>query len=941
MNDWKGLLASLSVAVAALLVAALPAVAQISGADQRFVDGLEKRGLLRLQQQFLDDVSKGSGANGSDLVKEQQAKLYENQGARSGDEMERDKLFKQSKDLYRELLDQMTKALAAATDVRAQDDLKLRLLTMKMHLAAMIWQREADNQRMNLELTDRQSGDRKKVERLLREATTLYLEINKAATEWSAQLQTDDKRLSFFDRSEEIKEYSNYWVGWTSYYLAYVLPAGDKDRDKLLADATGRFTPLTVSEDDSPARWESFKGLGLCYREQGKFEEAVKSLRRAVADDAKTPSNEFRISVYYEICQTYIKAKQYVEARQAIDEMRAKKYPKMDETLYGGMILPFVEAKILLSEGQTDSAKKDQGLAAMRQLWDRGPFWHLLVAPEVSKYLDKTQPVEKLNPFEIWILADAAFGKADYKEAARFFEQYVKITPPTDVGHPQAQYDLAACYFKLGTADTAKGAEKANNLRMAANGFEAVAADFPTFEGASRAAKYAVVLKGMLAEADQGVAAVEDVAKSWETMIQKRPEDAKKNDAEWYLAQVRLKQNRFREAADHFARVPTDSPGDHYYDALFEEIQSYRLDLIQVQWTKDSAEELKRAAGTVVGKMEEYVKKAQAVTQPPTPELKTKLRENAAQALIWAGEILGNDRIQEYQRALVLLERCEKEYADVASKGDILKVKIDCHRGQGQLDLARKDLESLLKTDPKGLQGIFEGLFASFTNEVARLIGNGQLDDARKKVAMADDIGKMFTDYLARSTNKNAGAQIETVRAQLAELHLEAEDLDGPTGALERFKALLGFDPYTNQNVKEITMKYLVGLAKAATALGRQQVESKDAAKAPEAYENFKHAVFYWTQVYSGYGQQVSDKDPQVRAEAEAKFWEARLAQSQAMVDFLNDLEQKYGKDPKTDYLKLAKEFISLNVATNSSFGGPALKVQWKRLGDKVGVAIP
>jgi hypothetical protein len=251
------------------------------------------------------------------------------------------------------------------------------------------------------------------------------------------------------------------------------------------------------------------------------------------------------------------------------------------------------------------------------------------------------------------------------------------------------------------------------------------------------------------------------------------------------------------------------------------------------------------------------------------------------------------------------------------------------------LDKAKADLEGLLQTK-QDLQGIFQGLFASFTDEVARLIGNGQLDEARKKVAMADDIGKMFTDYLAKSTDAKAGAQIETVRAQLAELHLEAEDLDGPTGALERFKALLGYDPFTNKSgAKEINMKYLVGLAKASTALGRQQIESKDAAKAPEAYENFKHGVFYWTQVSDGYEQQ-GDPDSQ------AKYWEAKLAQSQAMVDYLNDLEQKYGEaKAKTDYLQLVKDFIKIRMATNSSFGGPALKIQWKRLGDKVGIAIP
>jgi tetratricopeptide (TPR) repeat protein len=940
-------LQNLKLALAALVMIgslAWPVAAQMSSTEQKFVEGLQKRGMLKLVEIYLDEQSKSGGDPSA--INEQLAGLYETQGARSADERERDELFSKATKMYHDLISQLGEQMKTGTDDRVKGELRMHILTIKVHLGEMLWQREATNQLTSLELTDREAGDRKKVQTLLREATTLFEETNKEATAWAKEIGADPEyekhygKTDFAERTEIIKQYSLYQTAWTAYYLAFALPDADKEREKLLKEAITRFEIFTAGDDAAQAKWESFKGLGMCNRELGKPDAAVENLRKALGSKV----DDFKVSVYYELTQTYLRAKRFVEARQTLDELRAKKIPNMEQTFVGGQLLPYLDAKITLAEGQTDPAKKEAGLAAMRALWERGGFWRLLVAPEVGKYIDKTQPLDKMKPFELWILADAVYGKAvakeadkdakepptkEYQEAIKYFEQYIKIVPPTDPGRTQAQFNVAACYYKLG--EKASGSEAQNALKIAANMYKEVAKQPGPLAG--KAALLARQAEGLILKMFPSEESMTQLEASYKDLLTSDPKVAEASDTRWYLAQIQRELKKYREAADNYGKVTSDSP--NYYTAMFEEPLCYRDDLVEVQWPKAGTDDLKRLAATTVAKMEAYVNKTQG-EHPQDAELKQKLRANASKLLVMAGEILASDRVQQYQRGLDLVGRCEKEYPEQTElAGAMLKVKIDCLMGQNQLEKAGQLLQELAKKNPKGLQAIFQTLFAAITDEVGRLIGQSNLDEARKKVVMADKIGTMFTDYIVSTPGADSGAQIEVIRFQLAELHLKAEDLSGPTGAIDRYKALIGFDPIEKpeliktRSAKQEFWLYLLGLARSSMMVGQKAL----AADPPAAYKSLKAAAFYWSTIAE---QMQGDIDP----DSQARYWDAKLNELLVYYD-LNDLEQKFGPaDNKIDYQKMIKEFIVINAATKSKFGGPEKLIQFRRLAQKVGADI-
>ncbi|NIA21836.1 MAG: hypothetical protein GWP05_07715, partial [Anaerolineaceae bacterium] len=175
--------------VAVLVLAAESALAQGSGKDEAFGRGLQKRGLLRLMEQFLEDRM----AAGGDVVllKEQQAGLYVMRALQSGDENERDRLFGKAKARYREVIAALSRRKESQTRTRDKDALRYRVLELKLKLAELIWQKEAFNSLNYLELTNKQRGDREKVARLMREATTLFTEINTEATAWNKEMEQD------------------------------------------------------------------------------------------------------------------------------------------------------------------------------------------------------------------------------------------------------------------------------------------------------------------------------------------------------------------------------------------------------------------------------------------------------------------------------------------------------------------------------------------------------------------------------------------------------------------------------------------------------------------------------------------------------------------------------------------------------------------------------
>ncbi|NLX57853.1 MAG: tetratricopeptide repeat protein [Phycisphaerae bacterium] len=911
-----------------------------SGREEAFAKGLQRRALYRLLEQYLEEQE----ASGGDplLIKEQQAALHDVQAQQSGDERERDKLFGKAKQRYRELIDAVAKRAGDENDTKAKTGLRLRVLNLKLSLAQMIWQREAFNQLNYLEITNKQRGNREKIARLMREATDLFFEIYNESSTWSAELEKSPEfDATAFAETEQLKEYSTYQMAWTSYYLAYALPEGDKDREGLLKDAIAKFTNFAKREDDFQAKWESFKGIGMCYRELGDATQAVENLRKALNE--KVLSNPdlvpFCITVHYEIAQTYLAGGKFAEARQAVEELRKWNPEGLKESFHGQHLLPLLDARITLAEGQTDPAKREAGLEMMRQLWLRGGIWTELVASEVGKLIAKKDMAD-LKPFEIWIVASEAFTGEKYEEAAKYFEQYVKIVPTSDPTHPVAKYNLARCYDKL--SEKLDGSAKERLMIMSANGFQEIAEKFPTFESRDQAAQACVKMWEKIHAANSTPENLQRFTDMVAWLAGKGPavqQNGSAAETQWLLARLLKHQGKFDEAAVAFAKVTTDS--ENYYEAMFEAPNCFALDILQNKVDRISADQLKRLADEAVTKIESFVSLAAGVNNPPA-ELRKSLRENAAKLLVTGAELLSQKEIQQFARGLKLIERYQQEYQDQSGLlGAALKVKIYCYQGLGQLDKAYEEIEKLIQSSsPEIVIAVLQDLFVDITEEIRQLVSRGMMDRARERVAMADTIGGRFQDFLIKkkaglanqpSASKEIATidgQIETVKGQLAELHMQARDLDGPTGAIARYTGLIGFDPYTHTKYETINLFYLQGLAASTQYYGQQLLEK---GQRKEAYDALLRSVKYWDLVSDGYAASPDE-------DMKRKQWEAHYERCAVRVD-LHDLEQEFNKTNPMDYKQEVKGFILLNRSSKSSFGGPDIKVKFDRMADSLGLA--
>ncbi|MBN2581804.1 MAG: tetratricopeptide repeat protein [Planctomycetes bacterium] len=926
----RGLL-SMVLCGATILVADVAVWAQ-SGRDEAFAKGLQRRGLYRLLEQFLDEQE----ASGGDplLIKEQQALLHDVQAQQASDERERDKLFGKAKQRYRELIDAYTNRQKEEANTKDKNALRLRVLNLKLALAQMIWQREAFNQLNHLEITNKQRGDREKIARLMREATDLFFEIYKESSEWSGELEkSTDFDATTFGETETLKEYSTYQMAWTSYYLAYSLPDGDKDRENLLKDAIAKFTNFAKREDDFQAKWESFKGIGMCYRELGDSQQAVENLRKALSEKAQV---NFRITVYYEIAQTYLAGGKYAEARQTVEELRKWNPEGLNESFHGQNLLPLLDARITLAEGQTDPAKREEGLEMMRKLWLRGGFWYELVASEVGKLIAKTD-VGELKPFELWIVASEAFNAEKYQEAVKYFEQYVKIVPTSDSTHPVAKYNLARCYDKL--SEAADGGAKEQLMIMAANGFQEIAEKFPKFDARDQAAQACVKMWSEIYKSNSTPENLERYTEMVAWLSGKGPaKDASSAETQWLLARLLKHQGKFDEAAAAFAKVTTDS--ENYYEAMYEAPNCFALDVLQNKIDRVSQQQIKSLADEAVNKIEAYVDLSAKVSNPPA-ELRKSLRENAAKLLVSGAELLSQKEIQQFARGLKLIERYQQQYEDQSQlMGAALKVKIYCYQGLGQTGKAFDEIGILIKNSSSDVViNVLRDLFIDITEETRQLVNRGMLDRARECVAMADTIGGQFNDFLIKKKSGLAGkpdafeeikkidGQIETVRGQLAELHMQARDLDGPTGAIARYQALIGFDPYDKRDYTTINLFYLQGLANSAEFHG---LDLLDKGQRQAAYDALKRSAFYWDTVAEGF---ASSADPDTKR----KEWEAHYERC-VVGEALHDLEQEFNKVNPVDYKQEVKGFILLNRSSKSTFGGPDIKVKFDRLADKLGL---
>lgn len=930
----------ISVILAALvsvtaLVSPLAAQQPMTPQEKRFIDGLLKRGLFSLADAYLQKLLDNDVE--PSMVNAQRVVVLEAQALRLGEEAAREKKFAEAAESYEAAIKQLGERMAEVGDVPARDQLRFEQFRLRVAYGEMLWQKHANNQLTIMEITDGASGDREKVQQLLRKAIEIFKATHADASTWYDEMERHPdfaRRYSeLYNQIDIVKAYSLYQIAWASYYLAFAMPADAEGRGALLDDAVTKFSVYADTDGDSEARYQSLKGRGMCYRLKGESEKAVTDLRKALE---LSKDENFNITVYYELAQTHLAARQYSQAQAALQELRSRNYAAMPGSFIGGQLMPFLDAKILLAEGAGDASKRDQAMVMLRDLWRKGDFWQLLVKAEVGKHIAEDADVSKMTGLELWVLADKAYSDDKLERAAELFAKYLEVTDAADPTYQEAQFNIAACYAKL-SEDESDSARKKVLMKKAADAFRAVAEKFPQSAVADSAAEMYVSfyaeLFSLYKEEEEAIRAYAD-ALSW--TIANRPKIAAAGDMQFYYAGMLSELGEYRRASREFEKVPAGSP--NYKTAAFLAMDMSR-EYLRENMQKLNQTDLKREVDVAVTKTERFVRAVESSADATDDE-----RRRAAEAMLISAEILSRPQVKQFERARVIVENFEKKYSQYEELlGEALVVKVDCLVGMNMTEEAMRQLDQIMSKveDP---MPILQSLFRSMTEDIERLNSTFQHKEAAERLVQANDIADRLRKQLTAKNLDPNGDRDAAIRYEMAMLHMNAGKVAEAVEMLDE----LCYRPYKKldrDDTPQIDVQHLKGLATASQKLA---ADTRDSA---QAYDLYQRAAYYWRNIANSMGSAmqsaVADANRQNDPVKKADFqkladstrrthWEARL-EEMLVYEKLHDLEKKHGGDEAKDYYGMIRKFMAFEQSLKSDFGGPALKIKFEDLLRRIG----
>jgi len=883
-----------SIIVVSVVLAAYAGTA-FAQADEAFLKGLRERGLTTLQRAYLEKA----GAAGTPAVPGGTAPAGPGAPAASGDKAalaaievqtamksqnmgQREESFKKARVLYEAAIDETAKTVAAIPIGQKQDDrdrLRFQLLKLRLDLATFIFGKWLKTDLDLLEVTDRRGGNRTRAVELLQACLVQYKAITEETTGWLSEID----RMSMAERNKfantgverhlrQMQREAKYEEAWVTYYLGWALPADFKpapkqhSRQDLLNDAITSFQEYIgprVSERTS-AKWYGYTVIALSYRELGKFKEALESLAQAerLTDAALrtaqpkegAPSaasaamakaaQSLRIRLAYERSLTLVRKGDFEAARKAIDEAVKTWGDKLDgEPL--GSALPLVKAESLILEGKqkNNEGMKQEGVAILKQMYTKPNPWPIVVQWVMEGLLGTTQMVnvDAMDPFQIWIKATDAIDKAqktkeakDCEEALELFKKYAEKAGAQDKNYSAALYSQAACLLQIG-----RKAEAAVLFRK-------VAEEFPAYQYATAAARYAVSARGDAYEREaieENRQAYEDALKWFLAKYQK--EDP---DQQYFYGMILFRGKKYADAADAFQRVQAGA--EHAPDAKYW-VPLCRLEQFRevVVTSRDKGLIVSRArtlAQELMG-FGEYAIQSKGLPE----EKKRQLMSWAETAYVNAADVYLYPEVELPSDALPILDAIEQKFElDDEARGRVLKLRIDALQKLGKQSEALAVLEKFLRVAKKDEVGpVLRGLFKAITDEVREHVRRGDkvsLEIAARNVEHAKGIG----DRLMRWLDENAGAdkavQTENIRYDTAELYLAVGNFDI---ARQTYHEIGGPKPWEVK--KGDSMKYdcVYGLARAYEGLAEKARTGAETAGSKDfkvAKENYEAAVEIW-----------------------------------------------------------------------------------------------
>jgi tetratricopeptide (TPR) repeat protein len=798
------------------------------------------------------------------------AQAYTNKGRRTRQPAERQQAFDKAEEKYNKWIE----ALERAGKSGSVPD-TVRLAAARVEHAGMILSAQAAGELDEFEITAGQRGDRPRLTKLLEAARAKYDKAQQELAPIVEDLSRHEEDLmaaGLLDLLQQARLDLTLNLGWTDYYLALLEEKDEARRNKLLAAAEHNFGELADSGQTGQMRYRCYLAVAMAQRELGKLDEAEKSFGYALGNDVDAA---IAAQVRYERARCQIKAGKFDEARTTLAPLVAK-----DPQALGPDDLParfhinlahvwdansyLLEAEVVRREARDSTAAtailqraqrcREMGLAKMKRLSLFGGAWPGLVQLYVAASVNLKTPMRNLTPIELLYTAGALLDAKKYPEALERLQEAAErenLEPETVA---DVLYETGRCQYQL------------KNLRVAAEAFAKMAAEYRTHEKAPQAATFAYGLWGKIAEGSKKPDDYLQLAATLRNLLESFADHPKREEALWLLPVALQLGGKFDEAAAEFGKLPDKSPN-------WEEAQ-YR----RAVCGRKAVEARRGSLGA-----EEYRAQAQAAAQALV-QYSEQSRERAglggksetllkwsSEAELSAAELLAAPGVEAYDKSLAAVSSFETQYPKNELLGRALAVRIRAYRGQRDFEQASKILQQYLQTAPPAQVGpTLTALAKGMQEEVQRLVDGGEADAARKlatdSLATFEELQKWVAADASRAAN------LEFVQSGRAEMHYLAGQYDQAQALVAE---LLKKSP-KNGNYQHLQARlYTVQLTPDSSPADLKRAQDAwgvllaDAAIRKRAPERYWEARFNWLDLALRLGQ-AADVD---KAIAQERVW--------------------------------------------------------------------
>lgn len=828
------------IAAAGLLVALLafglpPAAAQAGDEPPADVAAMIRDGML----EGLD--SRLSGGR-TPREKRWLAEAARNKAALARDAAGREASFAAAARRYQALIDALSDSQRDAVRVA------IDVANARLELAGMIFSQWAAAALDELEVTQGQRGDRKRVLELMNTARAQIEQARAGVAPYLRELRDREEEflaMGVHDALRRLRADVAFHLAWCSLYAGQVNSADAQARAEALKTAEENFRSVAESGQSGPALQHCYIGLGVTLREQKRYEEAVQALTRAVETDSG-----FVLSAQarYELCRAQILAGQFDAARQSLAPLLTRDPDGLPPEQRGAALYlnlaalweanSYLEEAAALLRGPSGSSAaasrealriRELGLVRMSRLAARGGPWPGIVQLYTAGAVDTLADPATQSPLELLFTATRLSEARRYRDAAARLQSAAERpgVDPDLLG--QILFDLGVCHYRLGED------------REAARVFGKLAAELRSHPRAPQSAGFAYQLWVKVAEASRQREDYDALAATLLNLVQAYPQHERRMDAMWGLPLALQAADRFDQAAAHFGSVPPESP--HWEEAQFRRVVCQRL-ACEAQREKLAPPDYLTAARRVAGELIRYSR--EALNRAPTsPDPATTLRWSA-EALVGAGEVLISPGVEQYESALAALEEFDQTYPNSPVLARALAVRLRAFHARSDFDRATQTLDAYLKTAPAGQSAALLALLASgMQDEVARLEKTGEHEAAR---ALAANAVRTFQPLEARlRADPQRRAEADAVAAGLAQmLHVAGQSDQARTLLAE----LLSREP-KNGHLRLLNARVTTAIAAPQTA----------------APETIAAAVEAWAALLT---------DPGLRQSQPEVYWEAR-----------------------------------------------------------------